>query len=254
MKCAVMQPTYIPWLGYFDLIDQVDKFVFLDNVQLTRKFKGSWDLRNRIKTAQGDLYLTLPVKKNKSIYETMLCGAYINYELPWIKRHLKSIEFAYKRAPYFNEVYPFIKNLIQSNEEILSEFNINIIKHICFKIGINKEFIKASELKNVDGHKDALVAAICKKIDCDYYLSPHGAHVYIEKDSPGGEFSKNGIQLFYQNYEHPVYDQPYGDFISHMSVIDLLFNYGFEKSLEIIKKGRRPPIDYLSLRRDVMGL
>ena len=94
-----MQPTYIPWLGYFDLIDQADIFVFLDNVQLSR---SNWHVRNRIKTCQGELYLTIPVHRDKGNYETMLCHAFINYKQPWVKKHLKSIEQAYKKTPYKN--------------------------------------------------------------------------------------------------------------------------------------------------------
>jgi len=246
---AIMQPTYIPWLGYFDLIDQADKFVFLDNVQLVKR---SWHIRNRIKTAQGELYLTIPVKKNKSRDKTILCEAHIDYEQTWKKRHLRSIQLAYKKAPYFNKVYSFIEKLIESNEVILSEFNINIIKGIFSKIGINKKFIKASKLQNINGFKDVLLVSICKEINCNYYFSAHGSSGYIERNSPGGEFAKSSIYLYYQNYKHPVYNQLYGDFIPYMSIIDLLFNYGFSRSLEIIKSGRREPIDYLSFRKDIL--
>lgn len=250
MKCAIMQPTYIPWLGYFDLIDQVDKFVFLDNVQISR---NNWHVRNRIKTAQGELYLTIPVKRLKSKYETMICEAFINYKQPWIKKHLKSVEQAYKKTAYINEVYPVLEEIIRKEEQVLSELNINLIKKISSLLGINKEFIKASELKNISGHKDALVVSICKQLSCDCYISPAGAYVYIEKYAPGGEFPKNGISLYYQNYDHPVYNQLYGDFLPNMSIVDLLFNHGFDESLQIIRTGRREPVDYLSFRRTVYG-
>ena len=251
MKCAVMQPTYIPWLGYFDLIDQVDKFVFLDNVQFSR---SSWHARNRIKTQQGELFLTVPIKRLKSKYETMLCEAIINYKQPWVKKHLKSMEQSYKKTQYINEVYPFLEEIIEKGESSLSELNINLIKKISFSLGINKEFIKASELSNINGHKDALVVSICKEIGCDYYLSPAGAYVYIEKETPGGEFLKNGINLYYQKYVHPVYDQLYGEFLPNMSIVDSLFNHGFNESLGIIRKGRREPVDYLFFRNTVLAV
>lgn len=244
--CAIMQPTYIPWVGYFDLIDQVDKFVFLDNVQLVKR---SWEVRNKIKTAQGVLYLTIPIRKTKSRDETILCEARIDYEHPWKKKHLSSIRLAYRKAPYFSEVYSFIKGPTESNEAILSDFNISIIANISRKIGMNKEFIKASSLKNIEGHKDFLLVSICKEICSDTYISPQGSAVYIEKSSPGGEFSRHGMQVCYQNYEHPVWDQLYGEFIPHVSIIDLLFNYGFDKSLEIIRRGRRTPFDCLHFRK-----
>ena len=246
MKCTIMQPTYLPWLGYFDLIDQVDIFVFLDNVQLTRR---SWQVRNKIKTKKGELYLTIPVKKLKSRDETTLHRAQIDLNNSWKKKHLKSLQLSYQKAPYFNKIYPFIEKLINTNEKILSKFNINIIKKICQKIGLKKKFIKASELKNIFGRKDALLVTICQAIGCNSYLSPQGAKDYIERKSSGGEFAKNKIDLYYHHYNHPVYNQLYSDLISHLSVVDLLFNYGFNKSLTVIRNGRRTPINYIKIKR-----
>jgi len=247
MKCSIMQPTYLPWLGYFDLIDQVDIFVFLDNVQVVKR---SWHVRNRIKASQGELNLTIPIKKTKYRDKTLFCETHLNNEQNWRNKHVKSIELAYKKAPFFNEVYLFVKDLIECSESILSKFNINIIKKISSKMGICKELINASQLENISGKKDTLLASICKEIGCDYYLAVKGSAGYLEKNSPGGELVKNGLNLSYQNYDHPVYNQPYGDFIPYMSIIDLLFNHGFENTLEILKSGRKKSIDYLSFRKN----
>jgi hypothetical protein len=241
-----MQPTYIPWLGYFDLIDQADIFVFLDNVQLVKR---SWQVRNKIKTAKGILCLTIPVKKTKSRDETILCETYITPGTLWKKKHLKSIQLSYKKTPYFDKIYSCIEKMINKKEKTLSKFNINIIKNISRKIGIKKKFINTSKLKNIKGRKDTLLVNICKAIDCNSYLSPLGAAAYIERQSPGGEFAKNKINLYYQNYKHPTYNQIYEDFLSHMSVIDLLFNHGFDQALEIIRKGRRKSINYRSFSK-----
>jgi len=231
-----MQPGYIPWLGLFDLIDSVDKFVFLDDVKLQR---NSWDVRNRIKTPQGELYLTIPVRRTKGRDKLMINKALINDSHRWRKKHLKTIEFVYKKAEFFNKVYPFLVKLINNNINKLSNFNINIAISIAEKLGINKEFIISSKLKNVTGKKDVRLVYICKEIGCDQYVSPQGAVEYIEAKSPGGEFIKNKIELFYQNYQHPVYKQLYGNFLAYMSIIDLLFNCGFIRSLKIIRDGRR---------------
>jgi len=235
-KTAIMQPTYLPWLGYFDLIDQVDAFVFLDSVQLVKR---SWQVRNKVKTAHGELFLTVPIKNIKGRDETTLCSAFINNSHPWRNDHIRSMEFSYRKARYFNEVFPFVKELIERDELLLSEFNIGIIRKIAERIRIRTEFIYSSELKNTKGTKDALLVSICKEISCDGYISPRGAFDYIEKNLPGGEFTKEGIRLFYNNYVHPDYTQIYGEFIPYMSVIDLLFNHGFEESLGIIRSGRR---------------
>jgi hypothetical protein len=233
-----MQPTYIPWLGYFDLIDSVDKFVFLDDVKLE---KCSWQVRNRIKTPQGELYLTIPIRKTVGRDKLIINEALINNEEPWREKHLKSIFYAYRKSEFFNEVYSFTEELVNNKAVRLCAFTVNVITRIANKIGIDKEFILSSSLKNLSGRKDMRLVAICKESGCDRYLSPRGSDVYIEKNSPGGKFPESGIDLFYQNYEHPVYNQLYGGFASYMSIIDLLFNEGFEKSLEIIRSGRREP-------------
>lgn len=238
MKAAIMQPTYLPWIGYFDLIDQVDKYVFLNNVQLVKR---SWQVRNRIKTTQGQLFLTVPIRKIKSRDETNICEAIIDDSEAWREKHLKSIGLAYKKAPYFDEVFSFISGLIKTEITMLADFNINIIKNISDKIGIdvNTKFVTSSKLMGVDGKKDTLLVSICKAIGCYEYVSAKGSADYIEKDSPGGQFVKSDIKLFYHNYSHPNYDQINGNFLPQMSTIDLLFNKGFSQSLEIIRLGRR---------------
>jgi hypothetical protein len=177
MTCAIMQPTYLPWLGYFDLIDQVNKFVFLDSVQMAKR---SWQVRNRILTKQGELYLTIPIQKQKSRDETLLCDAAISYSEKWIDKHLDSIRFSYAKSPYFAEVFPFVRDLYSAQQATLSEFNIHLIKNISAKIGITTRFYKSSELnQSVDYKKDDLLSAICKTVNADTYLSPTGSAVYI---------------------------------------------------------------------------
>ncbi len=246
-KAAIMQPTYLPWLGYFDLIDQVDKFVFLDDVQLVKR---SWQTRNKIKTAQGELFLTIPIKKANKRDDTLICNAVISEEEPWKERHIRSIELAYKKAPYFNMAFPFFKNILLNSKRNLAEYNIYIIKQIAEKLGLKTEFIRSSELKGIVGKKDACLVSICKHIGCDEYISPQGSAVYIEKECPGGEFAKNNVKFFYHNYEHPIYEQVNCDFIGFMSIIDLLFNHGFDAGLVIIKNGRRPGIDSATFRKE----
>ena len=240
-----MQPTYNPWLGYFDLIDRVDTFVFLDNVQVVKR---SWQVRNRIKTPKGELFLTIPIIRPKG-QSTKLNEALIDDTQHWRRKHIKTIKFYYKNAKYFDEVFPFIKGLIEFPITILSEFNINFITTISRKIGITTKFIKASSLEPLEGKKDVLLANICKKINCSKYISPQGSANYLEAHTPGGAIVSSGIDLYYHNYEHPIYNQLYPPFIPYMGIIDLLFNEGFEKALEIIKTGRRPEIHYTEYRK-----
>jgi len=251
MKCAIMQPTYNPWLGYCDLIDKVDIFVFLDNVQLVKR---SWQVRNRIKTPTGELFLTIPIKKTKSRQELLIKDALINDDHPWRVKHLKSLEFYYKKASYFDAVFPFIKRLILNPIPNLADFNINIIQKVAEKIGIKTPFVRASQIPNLKGKKDKLLANICKTLNCNTYISPQGSAVYLEKNSPGGEIVKNGIELYYHNYEHPTYNQLYGEFLPFMGIFDLLLNEGFKNALSIIRKGRREDIHYLEFRKRYLNL
>jgi len=246
-----MQPTYIPWLGYFDLIDEVDKFIFLDDVKLE---KCSWQVRNRIKTSQGELYLTIPVRMTKGRNRLKINETIIHDEIFWRKKHLKSILYNYRKSAFFDIIYPFVEKLIQNETIKLCDLNVNIIRAVSEGIRINTKFALSSSLKNIFGTKTLRLVSICKKIGCDEYLSPQGSAVYIEKNSPGGEFPKNNINLFYQNYEHPVYNQLYSEFLPFMSIVDLLFNYGFAETLEIIRGGRRQSISYLSFRKEHLKL
>jgi len=245
MKCAIMQPTYNPWIGYFDLIDKVDVFIFLDNVQLVRR---SWQVRNRIKTQKGELFLTIPIRKTKPREELTIKDAEINDDENWRYKHIKAIEYNYRKSPHFEEVFPLIRSLIDNNLRFLADFNINLITTIARRIGIRTPFVRASDLGKVEGKKDVLLVNICKKMNCSEYISPRGSAVYIESQEPGGFFAKNSINLFYHSYEHPVYSQLYGSFLPYMGVFDLLLNEGFEKALEIIKRGRRHDIHYLEFR------
>jgi hypothetical protein len=249
-KCAIMQPTYNPWLGYFDLMDSVDLFVYLDDVQLVKR---SWQVRNRIKTKQGELFLTIPIKKTKKREEIKIKDAVINDEESWREKHLKSIELNYRKAPYFEEIFPIIKKLINSPYKYLADFNIKFIENVKNELGIRTLTLRSSELQDISGKKDERLANICKALNCSVYISPQGSATYIEKFSPGGALAKNGIEVYYHNYEHPSYRQLYGDFLPYMGIIDLLFNEGFDKSLQIIRSGRKEPVHYLDFR-EIWGM
>jgi len=169
MTCAIMQPTFLPWLGYFDLIDQVNHFVFLDNVQLVKR---SWQIRNRIKMQDSELFLTIPIIKEMHRNETFINKATMFHGKDWKNSHLKSIEHSYKKSAYFDSVFPFVLNQYENETDSLADFTINFICEISNKIGIHTSFLKASELPCIGGRKDVLLSSICKSIGCNQYLSP----------------------------------------------------------------------------------
>jgi len=236
MRGAIMQPTYIPWLGYFAMIDDVDLFIFLDDVQLNKR---SWQTRNRIKERDGkELMLSIPLHTNGR-NTTRICDA-IFAEEGWYKKHLASISNIYGKCEFYHEVYALIEKVFLSGETCLSKFNISLIEAICKYLGIGAEMTASSSMGETVGSKDALLVNICRKAGIDTYLSARGSAAYIEREKPGGAFRDAGIRLEYQNYSHPVYTQQGDGFMPYMSVIDLLFNYG-RKSLTIIREGNRSP-------------
>ena len=229
MKTAsIMQPTYLPWLGYFDLTNRSDIFVFLDTVQLDKR---SWQQRNRIKTPNCELMLTVPVL-TKGRFNQEIRDVEIDISQRFEKKHFNSIQLNYKNSKYYKLYIGELEEIFFSKISRLANLNIKLIKWISSKIGIKTKFISSSEL-DVSGSKTELLINICLKINANHYLSPIGSKSYIEKNNL---FTNSGIQLSYQDYQHPTYNQLFGDFIPYLSVIDLLFNEG-EKSLEIIKSG-----------------
>lgn len=250
MICSIMQPTYFPWMGYFDLIDQADWFIFLDDVKLVRQ---SWMVRNRIKTSNGPIFLTIPIAKDKKSENLLIKEAVIVNNKPWRKKHLKSIFYEYKKSDYFDELYPWIEKIINYPTDSLADFNIHGIKTICKIVGIEQELKRSSDIGVKNLSKDSKLLEICRRYHCDIYLSPQGSSDYLEEKNPGGAFQGSEIELFYHNYTHPTYPQLHGSFISHMCIIDLLFNVGQEKALKILRSGRNPSYHYTEFRTKILN-
>ncbi|WP_395167158.1 WbqC family protein [Francisella salimarina] len=242
MKLAIMQPTFNPWVGYFDLINSVDIFVFLDNVQLEKR---SWQVRNKVKSNDDkEIFISIPIKKIEHRDNTLINTAVINgYD--WAKKALKTIKHNYSKSKYFKEVYPFIEKLILNKENyILSDYNINIIKSVSDKLAIKTSFIRASSINNLEGAKDKLLLSICKSLNASTYISPKGSSVYLQKNNAGEKYKMNRVGLYYSDYVHPRYSQVGRDFIEYLGIFDLLFNEGFENAKSIISSGHREYIYY----------
>ena len=224
-----MQPTYMPWLGYFDLIDQVDCFVFLDSVQFDRR---SWQQRNRIKGQDGVHWLTAPVqskgKRDQLILETRL-----DHETGFAAKQLSTITHLYTKAPFFGQYIPELSAVLNEPRELLARLNVDLIHWLCAKMGIATKTVNSSSL-DVEGKKVELLIEICKVLGADRYVSPQGSRGYIDENNL---FGPNGIELTYQSYNHPEYRQLHGDFVPYLSAIDLLLNEGPD-SLSIIRAGR----------------
>lgn len=228
MIVVVMQPTYLSWIGYFDMMDNADFFVIFDTVQFE---KQSWQQRNRIKGSEGQFkWLTVPVAQNLG---QGINDVKIKNSEPWSRKHWGTIEQYYKNAQYWKTYKDGLAEIYSQNWENLVDLNLTLINFFKNKFEIKTELLRASQIP-VDGKKVGLLINICKYLKADIYLSTPRAADYIEQDNI---FPAEGICLKYHKYEHPVYQQQYGKFLPYMSALDLFLNEG-PKSLEIIRSGR----------------
>jgi hypothetical protein len=239
--CAVMQPTYLPWLGYFALMDIVDLFVFLDDVQLTPR---SWQIRNRIKRQDGEeLMLSIPIRHFVSRDQLLIKDAVLNDDGHWEGKHLKSFEYNYRRAPHFADAMAIFAPALHSHGPNLCDFTIGLIETVAERIGIGaKQRIRSSEIADKSADKRRRLVDICSHVGADLYLSPAGSAGYLNEGPGSAEFEGRGMNLVYQSYEHPAYSQINGAFRSHMCVLDLIANVGLGAAAEVIRSGIRPSV------------
>ncbi len=216
MIISIHQPQYLPWLGYFEKIDRSDTFVFLDNVQFK---KNEWQNRNKIKTAEGWQWLTVPVLHNfgQRIHEVK-----INNTVQWKRKHLSALLTNYSKAPFFSDYFEFFKSIFAAEWEFLTDFNIHVTRYLTEVLGLSgKQFVKASEFELRKGNTNRLID-ICKKMGGDVYLSGKDGAKYLDLS----KFEEEKIDVIFQEYKHPMYSQLYGEFEPFLSVLDLLFNCG----------------------------
>jgi hypothetical protein len=226
MIVAVHQPQYLPWLGYFDKMAKADIFCYLDNVQYK---KNEWQNRNRIKTAQGWQWLTVPVTYR---FPEKIGQVRINRNMAWEKKHLKAISTSYGRAPFFSRYMELIRPVILSDHDELSTLNIALAEALRQALKIDTRTVVVSQLPAMRENPTDRLIDICRHFGADTYLAGQGGTNYMDVD----RFDGSGVKVAVQHYEHPVYPQLFGKFISHLSVIDLIFNCG-PGSAAVIGKG-----------------
>ncbi|MDG6219987.1 MAG: WbqC family protein [Candidatus Thermoplasmatota archaeon] len=227
MILSGQQPNFLPWIGYFHKVAVSDKHVIVDSVQYNKKHVTN---RNRIKTPDGPVYLTVPVL-TKGKFEQNINEVKINNDEPWKKKHWKAISFFYGKAPYFKDYKDFFEETYLKKEWIfLSELNMALLEYLFGALQIRTKIHIASH-ENITGQKNDLIVNLTKGLDCDTYLSGRGAIKYIDEQY----LMSNGVNHIFQSFKHPVYSQLWGDFTPNMSVIDLLFNTGPEAGKIIAK-------------------
>jgi glutaredoxin-related protein len=224
MIVSIHQPQFMPWLGYFDKIVKSDIFVFLDTVQFK---KNEFQNRNKIKTAQGWQWLTVPVLYK---YPEYINGVKINNRIDWRKKHIRTLEINYHKALYGRVLFPTLEEFYAGDSDSLAGVNRESVLILLKILGAHKETKVASELGDFPKGPSERLAAICESLGADTYLSGAGGSDYLDLKP----FNEKGIRVEFQNFRHPTYPQLYGDFIPNLSLLDLLFNAGPD-SLNILE-------------------
>lgn len=221
MKCVILQPSYIPWRGYFDLIHRADVFVFYDDVQYD---KHGWRNRNRIKTAQGTRWLTIPVRSRGATDGVRIRDVPTNDDEPWPRKHLATLRQSYASAPHLADYLPWLERVYAAPPPLLADFTIATTIDLAAMLGITStKFLRSSEL-GIGGGKTERLVNIVRHVGATEYLSGPSARDYIEPE----KFEDAGIALEYIEYRYPEYPQLHPPYDAQVSILDLLFMTGSE--------------------------
>jgi hypothetical protein len=227
MNVVILQPSYIPWRGYFHQISKADLFIFYDDVQYD---KHGWRNRNQIKTAQGKQWLTIPVHSGGATEGLLIKDAKIDWSKPWAENHWKALTFAYTKAPYFRQYASLLEPFYKRCDPLLADFTIDLTIALARELGISHtKFMRSSEIPGIDGQKTDRLIQILTSVGTTHYISGPSARDYIEQD----KFDAAGITLEYMVYDYPEYPQLYPPFEPQVSILDLLFMAG-PNSLQFI--------------------
>jgi len=229
---AIMQPTFLPWSGYFALMLQAEKFVFLDSVQFVRR---SWQQRNRIKTPDGPLWLTVPVL-SRGARDQLISEVQIDHTSGWIEKMVRTITHHYARAPHFVPHAEAVFAILRKRHERLADLNIELIAHLQGALAIECALVRSSTLGG-SGHKADLLASLCAELGAKAYVAAVGSKEYIDESTA---FQERGIEVRYNSYQALAYPQLHGPFEPFLSVLDLLLNVG-PQSAARIREGLTAP-------------
>lgn len=220
----------MPWPGLFFKGMQAEQLVLLDDVQFP--LGGSWINRNRLKNDQGELWLTVPVWKRGRSFQRIDQVEICNDE-NWQKKHLFSLEHAYKHAPYWDEHFGFLQKICSKQRQNLVELNLEILDYLRLALEIPQPFVRSSTFAIETSGSQRLVD-ICKALGARQYLTIASSHKYLDENL----FRRHGIQLRYYKFEPPIYPQLWGDFIANLSVLDLILTCGPKSAGLIHQAGR----------------
>lgn len=216
MNCVILQPSYIPWRGYFHQIAKADVFVFYDDIQYDKR---GWRNRNRIQTPHGPRWLTVPVHsrgaqtENIPINQIRIC-----WDRPWNREHWETIRMAYCKTPYFPQVGALLQPLYARHWEYLADFTIELSISLAHALGItHTRFLRSSEMTAAGAKTDRLIT-ILRQLGATHYITGPSARDYIEED----KFHQAGITLEYMRYRYLPYEPLYPPYDPQVSIIELM--------------------------------
>jgi len=228
MTIAIMQPYIFPYIGYFQLIKAVDKFVIYDDVNFINK---GWINRNRILVGGKDHLFTIPLKdasQNKLIFEVELSESE-----PWRKKLLKTIQQSYQKAPNYQTVFPIIEEIVNFDTRTINELIIHCLKRICSYLSIETEIVLTSRIyNNTDLKGPERILDICKQENAQHYINPIGGMELYDKS----KFSSQDIRLNFIRSTASAYPQYKNAFVPWLSIIDILMFNDLEKINSLLKE------------------
>ncbi|MFA6030756.1 MAG: WbqC family protein [Elusimicrobiota bacterium] len=230
MVIGILQPGYIPWLGFFEQLHRSDVFVLYDDVQYD---KNGWRNRNRIKTPTGPQWLTVPVSFDFSAHPA-INAVRINNQTDWRRKHLLSLRQNYSQAAFFRDYVGIFEEAYARSWEKLVDLDLHLLRELAGALGLGHKRVLLSSSLGIPGERVERLINTCKHLGADTFYEGAAGRDYMHPS----DFAAHGITLEFQDYAHPTYRQLHGAFIPYLSVVDLLFNCGRD-SLDILI-GRKP--------------
>jgi len=226
MNVVILQPSYIPWRGFFHQIQKADIFVFYDDVQYD---KNGWRNRNRIKTPSGSRWVTIPVHTQGVVENAIpINQVEIDWTKSWNASHWDILRQSYRSAPYYQAVVPLLEPFYRRKDQFLADLTIDLTIALARELGIKTEFVRSSSL-HAQGTKTDRLVEILTQLGTTHYISGPSARDYLEEE----KLQAAGISLEYMVYDYPEYPQLYPPFDPFVSILDLLFMTGPEAAKHI---------------------
>ena len=219
------QPNYLPYPGLIGKILLSDKFIYVSNVQFEKK---SWQNRNRIKGANGEIMLTVPTL-TKGKYDQKISEVLIDNKNDWKSKHFQAFSLSYKKSRYFNEYYPFLEDLYLKNWDSLMDLDIYIMNYVLKLLECKTQIFYDTDY-SFKGNKTDFLVDMTQQLGCDTYLSNKGSASYVDIET----FVQAGLNHRYLDYKGIQYRQCFKDFIPFLSVFDMLFNLGTEQTKQVL--------------------